>query len=96
MPYMQGFCLQEDSLINHIAAKIVENVATTKGQVAQKIVTVEMAQSLWFIFKHSTLDALRITALSVSPTPLCLSYTYTFYHEGYRFQVCCCVLRNEG
>ena len=27
--------LQEDSLINHIAAKIVENVATTKGQIAQ-------------------------------------------------------------
>jgi serine/threonine-protein kinase ULK4 len=58
--------LQEDSLINHIAAKIVENVATTKGQIAQKMVTTEMAQSLWYIFKHSTLDALRITALSVS------------------------------
>ncbi|XP_053386677.1 serine/threonine-protein kinase ULK4-like isoform X1 [Mercenaria mercenaria] len=54
----------EDSVINHIAAKIVENVATTKGQIAQKMVTTEMAQSLWFIFKHSTLDALRITALS--------------------------------
>ena len=27
--------LQEDPLINHIAAKIVENVATTKGQVSQ-------------------------------------------------------------
>lgn len=54
----------EDSLINHIAAKIVENVATTKGQIAEKMVTTEMAQSLWFVFKHSTLDALRITALS--------------------------------
>lgn len=53
-------------MINHIAAKIVENVATTKGQVTQKLVTTEMAQSLWYIFKHSTLDALRITALSVS------------------------------
>ena len=57
--------LQEDSLSNHIAAKIVENVATTKGQVVQKLVTTEMAQALWYIFKHSTVDALRITAISV-------------------------------
>lgn len=54
----------EDPLITHIAAKIVENVATTKGQVAQKFVTTEMAQSLWYSFRHSTVDALRITSLS--------------------------------
>ncbi|WAR10144.1 ULK4-like protein, partial [Mya arenaria] len=54
----------EDALIHHIAAKIVENVATTTGQVTQKLVTTEMAQSLWYIFKHSSLDALRITSLS--------------------------------
>ena len=60
--------VQEDSLVNHIAAKIVENVATTKGQVVLKFVTTEMAQSLWYIFKHSTLDAVRVTALSVSMT----------------------------
>ncbi|KAK3602625.1 hypothetical protein CHS0354_034209 [Potamilus streckersoni] len=54
----------EDPVVNHIAAKIVENVATTKGQHSQKFGTVEMGQSLWFVFKHSTVDALRITALS--------------------------------
>ncbi|XP_052237565.1 serine/threonine-protein kinase ULK4-like isoform X3 [Dreissena polymorpha] len=54
----------EDSLINHMAAKIVENVAATTGQVTQKLVTTEMAQALWYIFKHSTIDALRITSLS--------------------------------
>lgn len=54
----------EDVVVNHVAAKIVENVVTTRGQHTQKFVNNEMAQSLWYIFKHSTVDSLRITALS--------------------------------
>ncbi|XP_067686194.1 serine/threonine-protein kinase ULK4-like isoform X2 [Haliotis asinina] len=54
----------EDPVVNHMAAKIVENVASTKGQHAQKFVSNEMAQSLWYLFRHSTMDSLRCTALS--------------------------------
>ncbi|KAK3093040.1 hypothetical protein FSP39_010415 [Pinctada imbricata] len=54
----------EDAVVNHIAAKIVENVVSTSGQHAQKFVTNEIGQLLWYIFKHSTVDSLRITALS--------------------------------
>ncbi|XP_041374855.1 serine/threonine-protein kinase ULK4-like isoform X2 [Gigantopelta aegis] len=54
----------EDTTLNHIAAKIVENVSATKGVHAQKFVHNEMAQSLWYLFKHSTVDAVRCTALS--------------------------------
>ena len=42
----------------------------------QKFVTTEMAQSLWYSFKHSTVDALRITSLSVSMT-IRIFYFYT-------------------
>ncbi|VDI57338.1 serine/threonine-protein kinase ULK4 [Mytilus galloprovincialis] len=54
----------EDVTVHHIAAKIVENVVVTTGYHAQKFVTNEMGQALWFIFKHSTVDSLRITAIS--------------------------------
>lgn len=54
----------EDATVHHIAAKIVENVVITSGTHAQKFVTNEMGQALWFIFKHSTVDSLRITAIS--------------------------------
>ncbi|XP_048734641.2 serine/threonine-protein kinase ULK4-like isoform X2 [Ostrea edulis] len=54
----------EDAVVNHIAAKSVENVVATQGAHAQKFVSNEMGQSLWYIFKHSTVDSLRITALS--------------------------------
>ncbi|XP_062580885.1 serine/threonine-protein kinase ULK4-like isoform X2 [Saccostrea cucullata] len=54
----------EDAVVNHIAAKTVENVVATLGNHAQKFVSNEMGQSLWYIFKHSTVDSLRITALN--------------------------------
>nr|XP_034324271.1 serine/threonine-protein kinase ULK4 isoform X2 [Crassostrea gigas] len=54
----------EDAVVNHIAAKTVENVVATQSTHAQKFVSNEMGQSLWYIFKHSTVDSLRITALN--------------------------------
>ncbi|KAJ8308456.1 LOW QUALITY PROTEIN: hypothetical protein KUTeg_013330 [Tegillarca granosa] len=54
----------EDATVCYIAAKIVENVVATKGQHAQKFVTNEMGQALWYTFKHSTVDGLRVTSLS--------------------------------
>ncbi|XP_076458728.1 serine/threonine-protein kinase ULK4-like isoform X2 [Babylonia areolata] len=54
----------EDSVLNHIAAKIIETLTTTRGPHAEKFLTNEIGQALWNIYKHSTVDSLRCTALS--------------------------------
>ncbi|KAK6166744.1 hypothetical protein SNE40_023371 [Patella caerulea] len=54
----------EDPVVNHVAAKTVENVVSVKGSHALKFVSNEMGQALWYLFKHSTVDALRCTAMS--------------------------------
>jgi hypothetical protein len=50
-----------------MAAKIIENVCTTFSAQAQGFTTGEIGPVLWHLFRHSTVDALRITAISVSP-----------------------------
>ncbi|XP_075412124.1 serine/threonine-protein kinase ULK4 isoform X2 [Tenrec ecaudatus] len=59
-------CLREgeERVVNHMAAKIVENVCTTSSAQAQGFITGEVGPILWFLFKHSTVDTLRITAIS--------------------------------
>ncbi|XP_012590630.1 PREDICTED: serine/threonine-protein kinase ULK4 [Condylura cristata] len=59
-------CLREgeERVVNHMAAKIIENVCTTSSQQAQGFITGEIGPVLWYLFKHSTVDSLRITAIS--------------------------------
>ncbi|XP_054451851.1 serine/threonine-protein kinase ULK4 [Pteronotus mesoamericanus] len=59
-------CLREgeERVVNHMAAKIVENVCTTFSAQAQGFITGEIGPVLWYLFKHSTVDSLRITAIS--------------------------------
>ncbi|XP_006893129.1 PREDICTED: serine/threonine-protein kinase ULK4 [Elephantulus edwardii] len=59
-------CLREgeERVVNHMAAKIVENVCTTSSAQAQGFITGEVGPVLWYLFKHSTIDSLRITAIS--------------------------------
>ncbi|KAM6449701.1 serine/threonine-protein kinase ULK4 isoform 2-T4 [Liasis olivaceus] len=59
-------CLREgeERVINHIAAKIVENVCSTFSSHAQGFITGEIGLVLWYLFMHSTIDSLRITAIS--------------------------------
>ncbi|XP_064646752.1 serine/threonine-protein kinase ULK4-like [Lineus longissimus] len=59
-------CLRdgEDAIVNHYAAKTVENVVTTSGSHSQKFVSNEVAQLMWYIFTHSTMDSLRVTTIS--------------------------------
>ncbi|XP_025099125.1 serine/threonine-protein kinase ULK4-like isoform X3 [Pomacea canaliculata] len=54
----------EDPVLNHIAAKIIETITASRGSHAEKFVTNEIGQALWYVYKHSTVDSLRITALS--------------------------------
>ncbi|XP_059966733.1 serine/threonine-protein kinase ULK4 isoform X2 [Mesoplodon densirostris] len=59
-------CLREgeERVVNHMAAKIIENVCTTSSAQAQGFITGETGPVLWYLFKHSTVDSLRITAIS--------------------------------
>ncbi|XP_022419344.1 serine/threonine-protein kinase ULK4 isoform X3 [Delphinapterus leucas] len=59
-------CLREgeERVVNHMAAKIIENVCTTFSAQAQGFITGETGPVLWYLFKHSTIDSLRITAVS--------------------------------
>ncbi|XP_070947588.1 serine/threonine-protein kinase ULK4 isoform X3 [Macaca nemestrina] len=55
---------QEERVVNHMAAKIIENVCTTFSAQAQGFITGEIGPILWYLFRHSTADSLRITAVS--------------------------------
>ncbi|XP_064410175.1 serine/threonine-protein kinase ULK4 [Latimeria chalumnae] len=59
-------CLREgeEPVVNHMAAKIVENVCTTVSFHAQGFITGEIGPMLWYLFTHSTVDSLRVTAVS--------------------------------
>ncbi|GAB5576931.1 serine/threonine-protein kinase ULK4 isoform X11 [Prionailurus iriomotensis] len=56
--------ITEERVVNHMAAKIIENVCTTFSAQAQGFITGEIGPALWFLFRHSTVDSLRITAIS--------------------------------
>ncbi|XP_071285691.1 serine/threonine-protein kinase ULK4 isoform X3 [Agelaius tricolor] len=59
-------CLREgeERVVNHIAAKIIENVCTTRSCHAQGFITGEIGPVLWYLFTHSTGDSLKITPIS--------------------------------
>ncbi|XP_077063858.1 serine/threonine-protein kinase ULK4 isoform X5 [Siphateles boraxobius] len=59
-------CLREgeDLVVNHIAAKTIENVCSRDSQYAQGFITAEVGPALWYLFTHSTVDALRVSAIS--------------------------------
>ncbi|XP_033618544.1 serine/threonine-protein kinase ULK4 isoform X3 [Fukomys damarensis] len=59
-------CLREgeERVVNHMAAKIIENVCTTSSAQAQGFITGEIGPALWHLFRHATVDSLRITAVS--------------------------------
>ncbi|ESO86237.1 hypothetical protein LOTGIDRAFT_220770 [Lottia gigantea] len=54
----------EEAVVNHVAAKTVENITSIKGPQAQKFLNSEMGQVLWYLFKHSTVDSIRCTAMT--------------------------------
>ncbi|XP_063055826.1 serine/threonine-protein kinase ULK4 [Engraulis encrasicolus] len=59
-------CLREgeELVVNHMAAKIVENVCSSVSSYAQGFITPEIGPALWYLFTHSTVDAMRVSAIS--------------------------------
>lgn len=57
---------QDDSIVHHIAAKTIENISTTVSGSSHHLFTTEIGSALWYQFTHSTVEAVRVTAVSVS------------------------------
>ncbi|KAG8010251.1 Serine/threonine-protein kinase ULK4, partial [Nibea albiflora] len=57
---------QDDSIVHHMAAKAMENISTTVSGPSHHLVTTEIGSALWYLFTHSTVEAVRVTAISVS------------------------------
>uniref|UniRef100_A0A2C9L0L6 Protein kinase domain-containing protein n=1 Tax=Biomphalaria glabrata TaxID=6526 RepID=A0A2C9L0L6_BIOGL len=55
---------EDDQVVNHICIKIIETVTASLSTHSQKFVTQEVCQSLWYMFKHTSVDAIRITTIS--------------------------------
>ncbi|XP_016112760.1 serine/threonine-protein kinase ULK4, partial [Sinocyclocheilus grahami] len=54
----------EELVVNHMAAKTIENMCSRESQYAQGLITAEVGPALWYLFTHSTVDALRISAIA--------------------------------
>lgn len=52
--------------MNHMVCKMVENVCTPASHYAQGFITGEIGPMLWYLFTHSSVDSLRVSAISVS------------------------------
>uniref|UniRef100_A0A3B5R8Q8 Unc-51 like kinase 4 n=1 Tax=Xiphophorus maculatus TaxID=8083 RepID=A0A3B5R8Q8_XIPMA len=54
----------DDTVVHHMAAKAVENVSSTVSGLSRHMATTEMGSALWYLFSHSTVEAVRVTAIS--------------------------------
>ncbi|XP_029593552.1 serine/threonine-protein kinase ULK4 [Salmo trutta] len=59
-------CLREgeELVVNHMVCKMVENVCTPASHYAQGFITGEIGPMLWYLFTHSSVDSLRVSAIS--------------------------------
>uniref|UniRef100_A0A7N6C2W2 Protein kinase domain-containing protein n=1 Tax=Anabas testudineus TaxID=64144 RepID=A0A7N6C2W2_ANATE len=55
----------DDSIVHHMAAKIIENISTTVSGPSHHLGTTEIGSALWYLFTHSKVEAVRVTAISV-------------------------------
>ncbi|XP_035986139.1 serine/threonine-protein kinase ULK4 isoform X4 [Fundulus heteroclitus] len=53
-----------DAVVHHMAAKAIENISSTVSGVSRHLATTEMGSALWYLFTHSTVEAVRVTAIS--------------------------------
>ncbi|KAI3360784.1 hypothetical protein L3Q82_013026, partial [Scortum barcoo] len=56
--------VRDDSVVHHMAAKAIENISTTVSGPSHHLVTTEIGSALWYLFTHSTVEAVRVTAIS--------------------------------
>ncbi|XP_023820399.1 serine/threonine-protein kinase ULK4 isoform X2 [Oryzias latipes] len=56
--------VQDDAVNHHMIAKVIENISTVVSGPSHPLVTTEMGAALWYLFTHSTVEAVRVTAIS--------------------------------
>ncbi|XP_042280032.1 serine/threonine-protein kinase ULK4 isoform X1 [Thunnus maccoyii] len=54
----------DDSIVHHMAAKAIENISATVSGPSHPLVTTEIGSALWYQFTHSTVEAVRVAAIS--------------------------------
>ncbi|CAG6015922.1 unnamed protein product [Menidia menidia] len=54
----------DDAIVHHMAAKAIENISTVVSEPSHHLVSTEMGSALWYLFTHSTVEAVRVTAIS--------------------------------
>ncbi|XP_028984122.1 serine/threonine-protein kinase ULK4 isoform X3 [Betta splendens] len=54
----------DDFVVHHMAAKIIENISATDSDSSRQLGTTEIGAALWYLFTHSTVEAVRVTAIS--------------------------------
>uniref|UniRef100_A0A8C6KN18 Protein kinase domain-containing protein n=1 Tax=Nothobranchius furzeri TaxID=105023 RepID=A0A8C6KN18_NOTFU len=54
----------DDAVSHHMAVKTIENIFATDSGLSQHLATTEMGSALWYLFTHSTVEAVRVTAIS--------------------------------
>ncbi|XP_039868680.1 serine/threonine-protein kinase ULK4 isoform X1 [Simochromis diagramma] len=54
----------DDTTVHHMAAKAIENISTVLSGPSHQLVTTEIGAALWYLFTHSTVEAVRVTAIS--------------------------------
>ncbi|KAK5892707.1 hypothetical protein CesoFtcFv8_013061 [Champsocephalus esox] len=53
-----------DPIVHHMAAKAIENIASAVSGSSHQLATTEIGSALWYLFTHSTVEAVRVTAIS--------------------------------
>ncbi|KAK9513459.1 hypothetical protein VZT92_026990 [Zoarces viviparus] len=54
----------DNAIVHHMAAKAIENIATAVSGPSHHLFTTEIGSALWYLFTHSTVEAVRVTAIS--------------------------------
>nr|XP_020452545.1 serine/threonine-protein kinase ULK4 isoform X2 [Monopterus albus] len=54
----------DDFIVHHMAAKAIENISATISGPSHQLATTEIGCTLWYLFTHSTVEAVRVTAIS--------------------------------
>ncbi|CAJ1062065.1 serine/threonine-protein kinase ULK4 [Xyrichtys novacula] len=54
----------DDSVVHHMAAKAIENISTCVSGATHHLVIPEIGAALWYLFTHSNVEAVRVTAIS--------------------------------
>nr|XP_043890696.1 serine/threonine-protein kinase ULK4 isoform X5 [Solea senegalensis] len=54
----------DDPVVHHMVAHTIENLSTIVSVSSHHLFTSEMGSALWFLFTHSTVEAVRVTAVS--------------------------------